>query len=83
MHLKTVHRILKAATAQPHGFLRIATLKSEREVRQMVEAGLITATLSDGKPGSFTSVNGVTKAGLRFLQIFRGHNFSTPSPRQS
>jgi hypothetical protein len=76
MNLDTVHAILLATTEQPYGFLKIANPKLEPTVREMLEAGLITATLSDGKPGSFTAVNSVTNAGLRFLRVFRRHDFS-------
>jgi hypothetical protein len=79
MDLDTVHAILVATVEQPYGFLKIANPKLEPEVRQMAEAGLITATLNDGKPGSFTAVNSVTQAGLGFLQVFRPHDFSRPT----
>ena len=69
MNLDDVHAILVATTEQPHGFLKIANPKLEPQVREMVAAGLITATLSDGKAGSFTAVNSVTDAGLQFLRI--------------
>ena len=76
MNLDDVHAILVATSEQPYGFLKIVNPKLEPQVREMAEAGLITATLSDGKAGSFTAVNSVTDAGLRFLRVFRPHNFS-------
>ena len=76
MNLDVVHAILVATTEQPHGFLKIANPKLEPQVREMEEAGLIKATLSDGKEGSFTAVNSVTDAGWKFLRIFRPHDFS-------
>ena len=79
MNLDDVHAILVATTEQPHGFLKIANPKLEPQVREMAAAGLITATLSDGKAGSFTAVNSVTDAGRQFLRIFRPHDFSQPT----
>jgi len=79
MNLDDVHAILVATTEQPHGFLKIVNPKLEPEVREMAAAGLITATLNDGKAGSFTAVNSVTEAGRRFLRIFRPHDFSRPT----
>ena len=78
MNLDDVHSILVATTGQPHGFLKIANPKLEPTVQEMVEAGLITATLSDGKAGSFTAVNSVTDAGRQFLRVFQPHDFSQP-----
>ena len=79
MNLDAVHQILAATTEQPHGFLRIADPKLDPEVREMAEAGLITATLRNGKRGSFTAVNSVTDSGLQFLRVFRRHDFSQPA----
>jgi hypothetical protein len=76
MNLDDVHAILVATTEQPHGFLKIANPKLEPTVREMVEAGLITATLSDGKAGSFTAVNRVTDGGRQSLRVFRPYDFS-------
>jgi hypothetical protein len=81
MNLDKAHAILVATTEQPHGVLKIADPKLEPEVREMAAAGLVTATLKDGKAGSFTAVNSVTDAGLRFLRVFRRHDFSQPAPR--
>ena len=78
MNLDDVHVILLATTEQPHGFLKIANPKLEPTVQEMVEAGLITATLSDGKAGSFTAVNSVTESGRQFLRVFQPHDFSRP-----
>ena len=78
MNLDDVHAILVATTEQPYGFLKIANPKLEPKVREMEEAGLIKATLSDGKEGSFTAVNSVTDAGWQFLSIFHPHDFSQP-----
>jgi hypothetical protein len=79
MNLDNAHAILVATTEQPHGFLKIADPKLEPEVREMAAAGLITATLSGGKEGSFTAVKSVTDSGLQFLRVFRRHDFSQRS----
>ena len=79
MNLDDVHAILVTTAEQPYGFLKIADPELEPEVREMEEAGLITATLNDGKPGSFTAVNSVTDSGLQFLRVFHRHNFSQPT----
>ncbi len=78
MNLDLAHAILIATTRQPYGFLKIANPTLEPEVREMAEAGLIKATLSDGNPGSFTAVNSVTEDGLKFLRVFRRHDFAEP-----
>jgi hypothetical protein len=78
MNLKMVHAILLATTQQPHGFLKIADPKLVPEVQEMAEAGLVTATISDGAHASFTAVNSVTEAGLRFLRVIHPHDFSQP-----
>ena len=79
MNLDEVHAILLATTQQPYGFLKIMDPKLESEVKEMAAAGLVTATLSDGKEGSFTAVNSVTEAGLQFLRVFCPHDFSMPA----
>jgi hypothetical protein len=40
----------------------------------MANAGLVEATLNDGKEGAFTAINSVTVAGQAFLLSFGGHN---------
>ena len=79
MNLDTAHAILVATTKQAHGFLKIADPKLEPEVREMAAAGLITATLRDGKAGAVTAVKSVTDSGMRFLRVFRRHDFSEPT----
>jgi len=76
MNLDNAHAILVATTEQPHGFLKIADPTLEPEVREMAAAGLITATLQNGRAGPFTAVSSVTDSGLQFLRVFRPHDFS-------
>jgi hypothetical protein len=83
MNLDLAHAILIATTRQPYGFLKIVNPTLVPEVREMAEAGLIKATISDGKPGSFTAVNSVTEDGLKFLRVFRPHDFAgSPEPKR-
>ena len=71
MNLSHVHKLMAAADQTRHGFLRLSGSGDDHEVRLMVEAGLIDATLSDGKEGSFTSINRLTSFGDTFLRTFK------------
>jgi hypothetical protein len=51
---------------------------AERQVRLMVSAGLVEATLDDGKEGSFTVINSVTATGQAFLRAFKDLPIPTP-----
>ena len=82
MNLELAYELLLATTQQPHGFLKIADPDLEQDVREIAQAGLVTATLSDGKEGSFTAINSVTDTGMSFLanqrilkQLQRGRTF--------
>jgi hypothetical protein len=74
MHLDLVYQLLVAATEQRHGFLKIPKgwAKGEADVREMASAGLVEATLNDGKDGEFTTINRVTAAGEAFLRGLKG-----------
>lgn len=71
MNLAYVHRLLVAADQQRHGFLQIRGRKADHEVRLMAEAGLVDATLSNGKGKSFTVINRLTNLGHEFLRAFK------------
>jgi hypothetical protein len=77
MNLALVYKLLLATTQQRHGFLKLADPWADDDVQQMVEAGLVKATLR--KTGGFTSINEVTVAGHAFLRIFAGHSFLSVS----
>ena len=79
MDLSYAHKLLVATTQQRHGFLKIRGRQADHEVRLMVEAGLVDATFGDGKDGSFTAINRVTKLGHAFLRAFK----DSPLPRGS
>ena len=51
---------------------------ADHQVRLMASAGLVEATLDDGKEGSFTSINRVTAAGQTFLRAFKNIPFPAP-----
>lgn len=71
MNLNYVHKLLIAADEQPRSFLKLLGGRADHEVRLMAEAGLVDATLSDGKAGSFTVINHVTDLGHTFLRAFK------------
>ena len=71
MNLSYTFQLLTAADEQRHGFIKLRGLQAKHEVRLMAEAGLVEATLDDGKEGSFTSINRVTKMGQVFLRAFK------------
>jgi hypothetical protein len=75
MNLDIVYQLLVAATEQRQGFLEIPKgwAEGEGDVREMASAGLVEATLNDGKEGGFTAINRVTAAGEAFLREFEGH----------
>lgn len=71
MNLPYTHQLLAAADAQRPGFLKLRGAAAEHEVRLMAEAGLVEASFDEGKQGSFTAINRVTKAGHTFLRAFK------------
>jgi hypothetical protein len=79
MNLLYAHKLLVAASARPHGFLRIHGRHADHQVRLMAEAGLVEATLSDGKTKSFTSINRLTDFGRTFLRAFENHPGPAPA----
>ena len=66
MNLSYVHKLLVAADQQRHGFLRIRDRQADRQVRLMAGAGLVDATLSNGKDESFTAIDRLTDLGRTF-----------------
>lgn len=76
MHLSYVHKLLVAADQQRYGFLKIRGRQARHEVQLMAEAGLVDATLSNGKDESFTAIHRLTDLGHTFLRTFK----DTPTP---
>jgi len=76
MNLARTRTALLAIQRYEHRALGIWRLGNEADVREMAAAGLISASLSDGSPGSRTSASAITEAGRRFLRIFpAGYRF--------
>jgi uncharacterized protein YaeQ len=74
MNLARTRTALLAIQRYEHRALRIWRSRNEADVREMADAGLIAASISDGSPGSLTSTCAVTEAGRNFLRIFpRGY----------
>ena len=71
MNLSYAHKLLVAADEQRHGFLQIRGRRAEHEVQLMAKAGLVDATLGDGKDESFTAINRLTDLGHKFLRTFK------------
>lgn len=71
MNLAYAYKLLVAADEQRHGFLKLHGRHADHELRYMADAGLVDATLSDGKDESFASINRVTASGHAFLRSFR------------
>lgn len=79
MNLSYAHKLLVAADQQRHGFLQIRGRRADHEVRLMAEAGLVDATLGDGKKESFTAINRLTDLGYKFLRTFKDSAMPTGS----
>jgi hypothetical protein len=82
MNLSYAHKLLVAANQQRHGFLQIRGRQADREVQLMAEAGLVDATLNDGKDESFTAINRLTDLGHKFLRAFKDSPIPT-GPRRA
>ncbi len=81
MNLSYVHKLLVAADQQPHGFLRVRGRQADQQVRLMVRAGLVDATLSNGNDESFTAINRLTDLGRTFLRTFKDRQIPAPTLR--
>lgn len=79
MNLSYTYQLLTAADQQRHGFIKLRGQKADHEVRLMAEAGLVEASFDDGREGSFTSINCLTKAGHTFLRVFKNRTIPDPS----
>lgn len=70
MNLARAQKALLAVQRHEHRHLCVRRAANAAHVREMVEEGLLSATLSDGSRGSATVLGALTDAGRRFLQIF-------------
>ena len=79
MNLPYAYKLMAAAEAQPHGFIKLRGLQADHEVRLMAQAGLVEASFDDDKEGPFTSINRVTAIGQAFLRVFKDR----PAPSEA
>ncbi len=76
MNLARTRAALLAIQRYERRALRVWRSRNEADIREMADAGLIDASLSDGLPGSLTCTCAITEAGRHFLRIFpRGYRF--------
>lgn len=71
MNLNLAHALLVAADGHPQGFLKVHSADLVREVEQMVEAGLVEASLIDKDAEAHAVINRVTDSGQAFLRAFK------------
>src|ERR1700720_389631 len=81
MNLAYVHKLLVAADQQPCEYLKVLGWLAGCEVRLMAEAGLVEATINDGKEETFTAIKRVTDLGPAFPRAFKDSPIPTgPRP---
>lgn len=71
MNLNYVQTLLVGADHQSRGFIEVHGRKANRQVRLMVEAGLVDVTLGNDKDGLFTTIDCLTDCGRAFLRTFK------------
>jgi hypothetical protein len=71
MNLDLVHKLLKAANAQPYGVLKIRGAQFAREVEMMAAAGLVETARTVRGLETYAVINRVTAAGHSFLRAFK------------
>jgi hypothetical protein len=77
MNLHLVHKLLRAAQDQPHGFLKVNGRQMAREVEQMAAAGLVEASPTVHGLETYAVIKRVTDSGHSFLRAFKER---APSP---
>ena len=70
MNLARAQKALLAIERARHRPIRVRRPANEADVREMVQEGLLSATLTDGSREAAIVVRSLTDAGRRFLQIF-------------
>ena len=70
MNLARTQKALLAVQRRQNQHLRVRRPANNADVREMVEAGLLNAKLSDGSRESPTVLETLTDAGRKFLQVF-------------
>jgi hypothetical protein len=79
MNLVVVHKLLKAANAQPYGVLKVRGAHFAREVEMMAAAGLVEMAGTVRGLETYAVINRVTAAGHSFLRAFKNQ---PPLPAQ-
>ena len=70
MNLFRAQKALLAVQRVGNRHLRVRRPQNDADVREMVQAGLVDAALSDDSHQSATVLMRLTDAGRRFLQLF-------------
>lgn len=70
MNLSRARKVLLAVQRNENRHLHVRRPANDFDVREMVQAGLLDASLSDGSQGSATVLGTLTEAGRRFLGTF-------------
>ena len=70
MNLNLVHKILRATSDQPYGFLKVSGAHLAREVEMMAAAGLVKCTETVQGLETYTVIKEVTDSGRSFLRAF-------------
>ncbi len=84
MNLARTRTALLAIQRYERRALRVWRSRNEADLREMAEAGLISASLGHGSPGSLTSTCAITEAGRQFLRMFPlGYRFCDAGFRPS
>lgn len=79
MHVPYTCGLLTAANEQRHGFIKLRGVYADREVRMMVNAGLVNATFATDDYGAFASINRVLAAGQTFLRASNEQSALSPA----
>ena len=72
MNLPYAYALLLVASKQA-GALKLTGREADAEVRQMAAAGLVDATVNDGRTDSVTSIIRILPGGASFLRTFNDH----------
>lgn len=70
MNLLRAQKALLAVQRNEARRLRVHRAENEADVREIVQAGLLNAELSDGSSQSVTVLGSLTSSGRRFLRVF-------------
>jgi hypothetical protein len=71
MNLNLVHKILRAATDAPYGFLKVKGRHLAREIELMAAAGLVEASPTVHGLETYAVIKRVTESGHSFLRAFK------------